>query len=114
MSRYETPATIAEAIDDFRTAHAAIRKIEANGGRTAATSNALARHQATADRAIRALINDNQRAIVGDLTQEQGLIARLASDMPAAHREWLTGRLSMVRADIHRWTRVIGAYELAA
>jgi hypothetical protein len=114
MSTYEAPTTIREAVDDFRTAYASVRKIQKNDGRTAATAKAIAAHQKVAGRAMQSLITDGQRWLTGQLTEEQNLIARLAGDMTPNHREWLTGRLQMVRSDIRFFARVNGFKDLVA
>lgn len=112
MSQTEAPVTIAEAINDFRSANAALRQIRKGGGSTAATTNAIARHQRVADRAVRALMEDRQRAIVGDLTEEQHLIERLDGDMEPTWHGVQVERLALARENVRRWSRVVGSYEL--
>jgi len=98
MSRYEMPKTISEAAADFREANAAMRKIAKNGGRTAASSNALLRHQVIAVRAMRFILDAGERPAAGFLTEEDHLIENIAKSVTP--RPDLKRRLNTVRRDL--------------
>ncbi len=103
-------ATLGELISTYRFANASLRKIRSNGGRTQATTNAIARHEATANAAMRLLIDNNHKYIAGELTAEQHLIARLHAS--TFRREVLEVRLESSRRDIRRFVNLLGDREV--
>jgi hypothetical protein len=87
-----------DAITTYRQASAALRRRKITGGRTAATTNAIARHEARQAGAVAAI---ESRAAVGALTEENHLLANIAQRKAngAGYGE-LTTRLAAARRTI--------------
>lgn len=98
MSRYETPASIAEAAADYREATARIRTMRRNGGRTAATTHAVERWERVAERAMRFILDQRERATAGFLAEEAHLLDNLAQSVTP--RPDLKRRLNTARRDL--------------
>lgn len=99
----EDTTAIAVAISDHRAACRALRRLQSGGGRTAATTHAIYRHEAARDRAWRKLAVIGQKRLVGLLTEEHRLLVSIAERKAngAGHAE-LSARLTKIHRDIRR------------
>lgn len=95
----------AQQVLRYRDAGAALRGIARNRGRTAATTNAVARHHLDQAMAVAVLMDGDHKEVVGLLVAEQALRGRLVGS-PA--RPELYARLRATTAHIVALVQEVG------
>jgi hypothetical protein len=84
----------------YRAAAQALRGIRSRNGRTAATTKAIARHEAIKAAAVADLLGRGETGLVGLLVQEEKLAERLRGGV---ERPELAGLLMEIRRKLNRW-----------
>lgn len=111
----QNPTTVGEAVLAVRESNSRIRRINAWGGRTAATHNALERHYSAAQWAEYLLLQNRHKELVGLLVEEDKLALRLAESRKAGQeRPELELRLGAIRTDLRSYVKLNGGVELPA
>ncbi|MGH7743366.1 MAG: hypothetical protein ACREQ5_00890 [Candidatus Dormibacteria bacterium] len=88
----------AERVTRIRQSAAQLRRLDRDGGFTAATINAIKRHRQTFDREIALLVDAGHRELVGLLGEERRLADRIRhrKSLEAGHED-LDARLTVCR-----------------
>lgn len=94
-------AEVRTAVRVYRSASASLRDILRNGGRTAATAQAVNRHEARRAAAVVVLDIHGERSLIGWLVEEAALAKRLqAARAEGLKRPELEARLNQLRRGI--------------